>query len=39
MDTIIAAIAEARGCTIVTDNSRDFHGISVVNPTSEGRGA
>jgi predicted nucleic acid-binding protein len=31
-DTIIAAIAEANGCLVVTDNERDFEGIHVVNP-------
>src|SRR6202041_298688 len=32
LDTIIAAIAEANGCTVVTDNERDFDGIKVINP-------
>lgn len=31
-DTIIAAIAAANGCVVVTDNERDFEGIPVVNP-------
>ncbi|MGO4129539.1 type II toxin-antitoxin system VapC family toxin [Inquilinus sp. YAF38] len=32
LDTIIAAIAEANDCTVVTDNERDFDGIPVINP-------
>lgn len=32
LDTIIAAVAEANGCIVVTDNERDFAGISIVNP-------
>lgn len=32
LDTIIAAVAEAYGCTIVTDNEKDFAGVKVVNP-------
>lgn len=32
LDTIIAAVAEAHGCTVVTDNERDFEGVEVVNP-------
>ena len=32
LDTIIAAIAEANGCTVVTDNERDFEGVPVINP-------
>lgn len=31
-DTIIAAIAEANGCLIVTDNEKDFEGIEIINP-------
>ena len=31
-DTIIAAVAEAYGCTVVTDNEKDFPGIQVINP-------
>jgi hypothetical protein len=30
--TIIAAIAEANGCIVVTDNEKDFVGIEVFNP-------
>ena len=32
LDTIIAAIAEANACIIVTDNERDFADIDVINP-------
>ena len=35
-DTIIAAIAEANGCIVVTDNERDFEGIEIVNPLRAG---
>src|SRR5277367_3457676 len=30
LDTIIAAVAEAHGCTVVTDNEKDFAGIDVI---------
>lgn len=32
LDTIIAAIAEANGCIVVTDNEKDFEGAEIVNP-------
>jgi hypothetical protein len=32
LDTIIASVAEANGCVVVTDNEKDFHGIEIVNP-------
>ena len=32
LDTMIAAIAEANGCIVVTDNEKDFAGIEIVNP-------
>ncbi|MEH2530883.1 putative nucleic acid-binding protein [Bradyrhizobium sp. AZCC 1588] len=32
LDTIIAAIAQANDCIVVTDNERDFAGIEIVNP-------
>ena len=31
-DTIIAAVAEANQCVVVTDNERDFPGIETFNP-------
>jgi len=32
LDMIVAAIAEATGCVVVTDNERDFESIDIVNP-------
>jgi predicted nucleic acid-binding protein len=32
LDTIIAAVAEARGCVVVTDNEKDFRGTDFLNP-------
>ncbi len=32
LDTIIAAIAEAYDCVVVTDNEKDFAGVEIVNP-------
>ena len=32
LDTIIAAVAEANGCVVVTDNEKDFHDIDFFNP-------
>lgn len=32
LDTIIASVAEANECVVVTDNEKDFAGIQVVNP-------
>jgi predicted nucleic acid-binding protein len=32
LDTIIAAIAAANDCVVVTDNERDFAGVEIVNP-------
>jgi toxin FitB len=29
---IIAAVAEANGCLVVTDNEKDFTGLKFVNP-------
>jgi predicted nucleic acid-binding protein len=36
LDAIIAAVAEAHGCTVVTDNEKDFAGIEVINPLRGG---
>ena len=36
VDTIVAAVAEANGCVVVTDNERDFEDIEVVNPIRAG---
>lgn len=35
IDTIIASVAEANECVVVTDNEKDFAGIQVVNPLRE----
>ena len=32
LDMIIAAVAEAGGCVVVTGNERDFAGLPVLNP-------
>src|ERR1700722_14849200 len=32
LDTIIASIAEANECIVVTDNEKDFSDIAIVNP-------
>jgi predicted nucleic acid-binding protein len=32
LDAIIAAVAEANGCVVVTDNEKDFAGVEIVNP-------
>jgi predicted nucleic acid-binding protein len=32
LDMIIAAIAEANDCVVVTDNERDFVGLNFINP-------
>jgi toxin FitB len=32
IDMMIAAIAEANDCVVVTDNERDFAGLTIVNP-------
>jgi predicted nucleic acid-binding protein len=36
LDTIIAAVAEANGCIVVTDNEKNFAGIEIINPLQEG---
>lgn len=38
LDTIIAAVAEANGCVLVTDNEKDFAGIETLNPLRSRRG-
>ena len=32
LDTIIAAVAEANNCVVVTDKERDFEGVESINP-------
>lgn len=36
LDMIIAAVAEAHGCTVVTGNEKDFIGIDIINPLCGG---
>jgi predicted nucleic acid-binding protein len=36
LDAIIAAVAEANGCVVVTDNDKDFEGIDIINPLRHG---
>ncbi|MDN5752932.1 MAG: type II toxin-antitoxin system VapC family toxin [Nitrosospira sp.] len=35
LDMIIAAVASANDCVIVTDNERDFSGLEIINPLRE----
>lgn len=35
LDTILAAIGEANGCIVVTDNEKHFAGLKFLNPMSE----
>jgi toxin FitB len=32
LDMIIAAVAEANGCIVVTDNENDFEDVQIINP-------
>src|SRR5450755_2951996 len=32
LDMILAAVAEANDCVVVTENERDFAGLKIVNP-------
>ena len=36
LDTIIAAVAQANDCVVVTDNEKDFDGIQTINPLRGG---
>ena len=36
LDTIIAAVAEANDCVVVTDNDKDFPGVETLNPLRTG---
>jgi len=36
LDMIIAAVAEANDCVVVTANERDFAGLEVINPVRAG---
>jgi predicted nucleic acid-binding protein len=33
LDMVVAAVAEANGCIVVTGNEKDFAGLKIVNPT------
>src|SRR3954454_21690044 len=35
LDMIIAAVAEANDCVVVTDNEKDFTGLKFINPLRE----
>jgi predicted nucleic acid-binding protein len=37
LDMIIAAVAQANGCIVVTDNEKDFTGLDFVNPLRTGK--
>jgi predicted nucleic acid-binding protein len=37
LDMIVAAIAEANGCIVVTGNEKDFAGLRIVNPMRSAR--
>ena len=32
LDMIVAAVAEANDCVVVTENENDFAGVKIVNP-------
>ena len=36
LDMIVAAVAEANDCVVVTENEKDFAGLRVVNPLRSG---
>ncbi len=36
LDMIVAAIAGANGCVVVTDNEKDFAGLQILNPMRDG---
>jgi predicted nucleic acid-binding protein len=37
LDTIVASVAEANDCIVVTENERDFTGLKFVNPLRAAR--
>lgn len=37
LDMIIAAVAGANDCMVVTDNEKDFAGLEIINPLNGGR--
>ena len=36
LDTIVAAIAQANDCVVVTDNEKDFDDVKIINPLRAG---
>ena len=36
LDMIIAAVAEANDCVVVTDDEKDFAGLEIINPLRTG---
>ncbi len=36
LDMIIATVAEANDCVVVTDSEKDFAGLKIVNPLRTG---
>lgn len=38
LDMIVAAVAGANDCVVVTDNEKDFAGITFINPMRDGAG-
>jgi toxin FitB len=38
LDMIIAAVAEANDCVVVSDNEKDFAGVEMVNPMRSAAG-
>jgi predicted nucleic acid-binding protein len=32
LDMMIAAVADANGCVVITANEKDFAGLKIVNP-------
>lgn len=37
LDTIVAAVAAAYDCVVVTDNEKEFFDIEIANPIRDGR--
>jgi predicted nucleic acid-binding protein len=37
LDMIVAAVAEANGCIVVTDNEKDFEDVQTVNPQRDAK--
>ena len=37
LDMIIAAVADANHCVVVTDNEGDFAGLEIINPLRSGQ--